>query len=99
MWCPYALEWQSVYTGTQIISNHITPPHHDSKGRPEWFDILASYCGGGSTPHLLVQDLGLNLEYSSGTIIGLCGTIFEHAVGAWGGGDRVHYAHFIWEVV
>jgi hypothetical protein len=27
-----ALEWQSVYTGIQIISNRITPPHCDSKG-------------------------------------------------------------------
>ena len=94
-----ASEWQTVYTRIQIISIHITPPHCDSKGRPEWFDILVSYCGGGSTPHLLVQDLGLDLENSSGTIIGLCGTIFEHAVRAWGGGDRVCYAHFMREAV
>jgi hypothetical protein len=81
-----ALEWQSVYTGIHIISNCITPPHHDSKGQLEWFDILASHCGTGSTPHLLVQDLGLDLDYRSGTIVGLSRTIFEHAVRAWGGG-------------
>ena len=72
-----ALEWQSVYTGIQIISNWLTPSHRDSKGRPEWFDILASYCGGGSTPSLLVHDLGLDLEYSSGTVVGICGTVFS----------------------
>jgi hypothetical protein len=80
-----ASEWQSVYTGIQIISNRITPAHRDSKGRAEWFDLLASYTGGGSKPHLLVHDLGLDLEYSSGTVVGLCGTIFGHEVRAWGG--------------
>lgn len=94
-----ASEWQSVYTGIQIISNRITPSHRDSKGRPEWYDILASYCGGGSTPHLLLCDLGLDLEYSSGTVVGFCGTVFQHEVKAWGGGDRVCYAHFMREAV
>jgi hypothetical protein len=94
-----ASEWQSVYTGIQIISNRITPAHRDSKGRAEWFDLLASYTGGGSKPHLLVHDLGLDLEYSSGTVVGLCGTIFGHEVRAWGGGDRVCYAHFMRESV
>ena len=94
-----ASKWQSVYTGIQIISNHLTPLHRNSKGQPEWFDILASYCGGGSIPHLLVQDLGLELDYASGTIVGLCKTIFEHGVRAWGGGDRVCYAHFMREAV
>ena len=94
-----ACEWQSIYTGIQIISNRITPRHRDSKGRPEWFDLLASFCGAGSKPHLLVEDLGLDLEYSSGTVVGLCGTVFEHEVQAWGGGDRVCYAHFMREAV
>jgi hypothetical protein len=94
-----ASEWQSIYTRIQIISNRITPAHRDSKGRAEWFDLLASYTGGGSKPHLLVHDLGLDLEYSSGTVVGLCGTIFGHEVRAWGGGDRVCYAHFMWESV
>ena len=94
-----ALEWQSVYTGIQIISNRITPSHCDSKGRPQWFDTLANYCGGGSAPHLLVQDLGLDLAYSSGTVVDLCGMVFRHEVRAWGGGDRVCYAHFMREAV
>jgi len=53
-----ALEWESVHNGIQIISNHITPSHCDTNGQPEWFNLLASFTGGGSIPHFLVKDLG-----------------------------------------
>jgi len=94
-----AKDWQSVYTGIAIISNRVTPPHRDTKGKPEWFDLLMNYAAGGTNPNLLINDLGLQLEYSSGTVIGLCGTIFEHEVRSWGDGDRVCYAHFMREAV
>ena len=94
-----ASEWQSVYTGIQIISNRMTPAHWDSKGRLEWFDLLANFSGSGSKPRLLIEDLGLNLNYPSGTVVSLCGTVLQHEVRAWGGGDRVCYAHFMREQV
>ena len=94
-----AEEWQSVYTGVNVISNRITQAHRDSKGRPEWFDTLASYCGSNSTPRLLINNLGLDLQYSSGAVVGFCGLIFQHEVGAWGPGDRVCQAHFMRESV
>lgn len=94
-----ASKWQSVYTGIAIISNRETPPHRDSKGRPEWFDTLLNYSGAGNRAQLLIKDLGLNLEYSSGTVVGLCGSILEHEVRSRGNGDRVCYAHFMRESV
>lgn len=94
-----ANEWQSVYTGINVISNRLTPAHRDSKGRPEWFDTLANYCDGDSQPRLQITDLGLDLEYSSGTVVGFCGSIFEHEVQSWGTGDRVCQAHFMREEV
>jgi hypothetical protein len=94
-----ALEWESVHNGIQIISNHITPSHCDTNGQPEWFNLLASFTGGGSIPHFLVKDLGLDFEYSSRTVVGLCGATFEHEVQAWGGGDRACYPHFLQEAV
>jgi hypothetical protein len=94
-----ANKWQSVYTGIAIISNRVTPPHRDSKGKPEWFDLLMNYAGTAANPNLLINDLGLELEYPSGTVVGLCGTIFEHEVRSWGDGDRVCYAHFMREAV
>jgi 2-oxoglutarate-Fe(II)-dependent dioxygenase family protein len=94
-----AKEWQSVFTGISVISNRVTPPHRDSKGRAEWFDVLINYCSSKSSPHLLIKDLGLDLKYSTGTLVGFCGLVLEHEVKAWGSGDRVCLAHFMREKV
>lgn len=94
-----AKQWQSVYTGIAIISNRVTPAHRDRRGKPEWFDLLVNYAAIDSAPRLLIPDLGLDLEYSSGTVVGLCGTILEHEVRSWGDGDRICYAHFMREAV
>jgi hypothetical protein len=94
-----ATKWQSVYTGIAVISNRRTPAHRDSKGRPEWYDLLINYSGSEAKPRLLIEDIGLDLQYDSGAVVGLCGTIFKHEVGDWGMGDRVCYAHFMREAV
>jgi hypothetical protein len=94
-----AQNWQSVYNGIAVISNRTTPSHRDRKGRPEWFDLLLNYSNGGAKPRLLIKDLGMDLEYSSGTVVGVCGSIFEHEVPSWGVGERVCYAHFLREEV
>jgi len=94
-----AFEWQSVYTGISIISNRVTPSHRDTKGRAEWYDTLLSFSASGTKPRLLIKDLGLDLEYQSGTVVSLCGTALEHEVRHWGVGDRVCYAHFMRESV
>jgi hypothetical protein len=93
-----ASEWVSAYTGIQVISNRVTPGHRDSKGRPEWYDLLTGI-GRGSLPTLLVNDIGLELAYNPGTVVGLCASILEHEVRAWGSGDRVCYSHFMREAV
>jgi hypothetical protein len=88
--------------GLHWDSNHIqpvTPAHRDHKGKPEWFDLLLNYAGIDSAPRLIIADVGLDLEYSSGMVVGLCGTIFEHEVRSWGDGDRICYAHFMQEAV
>ena len=94
-----ALKWQSVFTGVSIISNRVTPLHRDSRGRPQWFDLLANFSEGRSTPRFLITELGLDLEYSSGIVLGFCGSILEHEVKAWGQGDKICYAHFMRESV
>ena len=94
-----AENWQSVYSGISVICNRITPYHRDSKGRPEWYDTLVSYSGPSACPLLSIEDIGLQLKYSSGTVVSLCGTILKHQVLSWGIGDRVCYAHFMRESV
>jgi hypothetical protein len=94
-----AQQWQSVYTGIAIICNRITPLHRDRKGKPEWFDTLLNYSETGSSPRLVIDDVGLDLEYSSGTVVGFCGTVLKHGVKSWGVGNRICYAHFMREAV
>jgi hypothetical protein len=94
-----ATQWQSVYTGIAVISNRKTPSHRDTKGRIEWYDTLLSYSDGGTEPRLSIKDLGMDLRYSSGTVVSFCGAILEHEVKSWGRGDRVCYAHFMRESV
>ena len=79
-----AWKWQSVYTGIAIISNRATPAHWNSKGRPEWFDLLLNYSSIGNRAQLLVKDLGLTLEYSTGTIVGFVDQSFSIR---WGLGE------------
>ena len=93
-----AQQWQSIYTGISIICNHRTPFHWDFKGRPEWYDTLVSY-SACRMPLLSIWDLGLDLNYTSGTVVSFCGTILEHQVSSWGVRDRISYAHFMRESV
>jgi len=94
-----AKDWQSVHTGIAVVSNRKSPFHRDLKGRPEWYDTLLNYSESQIPPRLLVDDIGLDLEYSSGSVIALCGSILQHGVEPWGVGDRVCYAHFMRESV
>jgi len=74
------LYWDS---DNQQSHNPCTPRYN---GRPEWFDLLASLNRRWLYSRFLVKDLGLDFEYSTGTVVGLCGAAFEHEVQAWGGG-------------
>jgi hypothetical protein len=60
---------------------------------------LLSYSDSEARPRLLIKDIGLDLEYSTGTVVGFCGSIFLHEVESWGTGDRVCFAHFMREAV
>ena len=94
-----AQQWQSIYTGIAVICNHRTPLHRAGKGRPEWFDTLLNYSKPGNSPRLVIDDLGLDLDYSGGAFVALCRSIFQHGVEFWGKGNRICYAHFMREAV
>lgn len=94
-----ATEWQSIFTGLSVINNRRSPSHRDSKGRPEWYDLLVNYCGSGGRPRLLLEDIGMDLDYSSGAVVAFCGSVLKHEVKSWGNEERICYAHFMRESV
>jgi len=85
--------WASVFNGVSVISNRITLPHRDTGSRFNWYDILAtSGRYEGCTLELL--SLGISLEYSTGSVVGILGKVLMHEVRTFEG-DRVCYAYFM----
>ena len=89
--------WPSVYTAMQVIVNRTTPPHRDNGGCPTHYDLLVS-SGMHQGTKFEVEELGVSLSYSPGTMVSLCGKGFFHQVHQWKG-DRVCIAHFIKDTV
>jgi hypothetical protein len=62
-------------------------------GRKQWYDLLA-IIGCYQNSNLELLGLGLLLEYSPGTVVGLLGATLEHTVPHFEG-ERVCYAYFM----
>jgi hypothetical protein len=94
----YASEWTSVFTGISVISNRRTIAHRDLNGDQAWYDIVASL---GSYKRAMLQfpELGLELLYNPGVVVGFCGNVFMHEVEDWEEGDRICYALFMRKAV
>jgi len=60
---------------------------------PEKYDILATL-GSYQKCHLELPGVGISLEYSPGTVVGILGNVLEHAVPTFEG-DRVCYMYFM----
>ncbi|KIL55906.1 hypothetical protein M378DRAFT_17522 [Amanita muscaria Koide BX008] len=58
-----------------LIINRTIPVHCDGGGAHSFYDFLLS--------------LGDNLDYSLGTAVFLTGSMLEHSVPTWEGGERV----------
>jgi hypothetical protein len=52
----------------------------DCKNKPERFDLLLNYAVNESNSKFLINDLGLELKYSSRIMVGFCKTILEHGI-------------------
>ena len=90
--------WPSVFSGSQVIVNHVTPPHRDSGGGEMHYDLLVS-AGTHKEAELRLPELGLHLKYSPGVVVALCGKVFLHEVQDWLGGERVCVAHYMKDFV
>ena len=93
--CPQNVlnQWASVFSGVSVISNRMTPSHRDNSSRVHWYDVLVAL-GSYQNCNLELPGLGMSLEYSPGTVVGLSGMVLEHAV-PMVEGDRVCYAYFM----
>src|SRR3981081_3441287 len=72
-------QWSSVFSGVAVISNRSTPPHRDGGSRHHWYDILVTL-GSYRACNLKLPGLGITLEYGPGTVVGISGSVLEHAV-------------------
>jgi hypothetical protein len=86
--------WHSAFTGIAVIANRRTLPHRDRLGSEAWYDILFAL-GSYENAKLVMSEIGLSMDYSSGTAVALCGKVFKHEVQEWGDGDRICYAMFM----
>ncbi|KAG2140736.1 hypothetical protein BD769DRAFT_1349909, partial [Suillus cothurnatus] len=90
--------WPSIFSGLEIITNHVTFSHRDAGGSPSLFDLLV---GLGRNHHatLALADLHAELAYSPGAMVYIAGQVLEHSVGPWLNGEQVVIAHFIKDAV
>jgi len=91
---PHQQLWPSIFSGSQVIVNWVTPPHRDSGGCPMHYDLLVS-AGTHTQAKLDVQEFGVHLSYRPGDVVALCGKVFLHEVEDWSGGERVCVSHYM----
>ncbi|KAG1769708.1 hypothetical protein EV702DRAFT_1049591 [Suillus placidus] len=84
--------WALVFNCAAVICNRQCPLHRDPRSTPEGFDIMTSvsnYCDGLMT----LSNLGIELQYNSGTMVGCTGHIVRHGVTYTS--DRIVWAWFM----
>jgi len=91
---PHQQLWPSIFSGSQIIVNWVTPPHRDPGGCPTDYDLLVS-AGTHTKAELSVPELGVCLSYRPGDVVALSGKLFMHEVGEWSGGERICVSHYM----
>ena len=95
----YARAWPSVFSSVQVISNRTTQAHRDTKGVPEWLDVLGTF-GTYASATLRLPQLNLTAAYGPGSIVALSGMMVEHGVD-WDreDGERVCLACYMIDAV
>jgi hypothetical protein len=97
-WRESILEWNSVFSGMQVISNRVTPPHRDPKAAKTMYDILVS-AGTHKDAVLCLHDIDTKLHYAPCTVVAVCGRVLLHEVPDWGEGERICVTHYMRDAV
>lgn len=95
---PHQQPWPSVFNGSQVIVNRLTPPHRDIGGGSTHYDLLVS-AGSHKEAVLELRELGVRLVYRPGDVVALSGKVLLHEVGGWSGGERICVTHYMKDFV
>ncbi|KAG1864347.1 hypothetical protein F4604DRAFT_1535688, partial [Suillus subluteus] len=79
--------WPSIFSGLELIVNHVTLSHRDPGGAPSHYDMLVSL-GIRDEAMFVIEDIGAELVYSPGTMVYIAGKVLKHSVSHWKIGER-----------
>lgn len=85
--------WASPFSAYAFSSNRASPFHRDNYSRPQWYEMLATfgpYTGG----RLVFANIGVEVQYDSGTMVALSGKLLRHGVPTCSG-NRVCIAQYM----
>ncbi|KAF8226577.1 hypothetical protein L208DRAFT_1301052, partial [Tricholoma matsutake] len=70
--------WTSPFSGYGLISNCTTPLHWDNNSQRPWCNCLMTIGEYEGSARLKLENLGVELTYSSGTMVFLLGRLVQH---------------------
>jgi len=85
--------WTSPFSGYGLISNCTTPLHRDNNSQGCWYDCLTTI-GPYSGSRLCLDNLGVQLQYESGTMVALLGKLLRHGT-TEASGSRICVAQYM----
>lgn len=88
--------WSAPFHAVSIISNRVTPPHHDVKSAKQWMDLLVAL-GKYRKGIFSIPTVGYKLRYNPGTVVCLNGRLLRHEADVVG--DRACIAYYMREKV
>ncbi|KAG1822768.1 uncharacterized protein BJ212DRAFT_1263288, partial [Suillus subaureus] len=68
--------WPSIFSGLEIIANHVMFSHRDGGGSPSLLDLLVSL-GRNHDATLALADLNAELDYSPGAMVYISGRVLN----------------------
>ena len=86
--------WTTPFLGYGLISNCITPLHRDNNSQGPWYDCLTTIRNYEKGAWLILKNIGLELDYPSGTMVFLLGKIIQHGTSDING-DQVCIAQYM----
>jgi hypothetical protein len=86
--------WMTPFSAYSLISNCTTPLHRDNHSQGPWYDCLTTIGEYGPGGRLKLANLGLELDYPSGTMVYLLGRLVRHGTSGFTG-NRVCIAQYM----